>query len=31
VIDRSYPLEQIKAAEERLANRDQFGKIILTP
>ncbi len=31
VIDRTYPLEQIKAAEERLANREQFGKIILTP
>jgi NADPH:quinone reductase-like Zn-dependent oxidoreductase len=31
VIDRTYPLEEIRAAEERLANREQFGKLILTP
>jgi D-arabinose 1-dehydrogenase-like Zn-dependent alcohol dehydrogenase len=31
VIDRKYPLEQIKEAQERLVNRQQFGKIILTP
>ncbi len=31
VIDQVYPLEQIKAAQERLEKRHQFGKLILEP
>ncbi|MFB3828769.1 MAG: zinc-binding dehydrogenase [Bryobacteraceae bacterium] len=30
VIDRVYPLAEIRAAHERLENREQFGKIVLT-
>jgi NADPH:quinone reductase-like Zn-dependent oxidoreductase len=31
VIDRVYPLEEIRAAHERLENKEQFGKVVLTP
>ena len=31
VIDRVYPLTEIRAAHERLENKEQFGKIIVTP
>jgi NADPH:quinone reductase-like Zn-dependent oxidoreductase len=31
VIDRVYPLSEIRAAHERLENKEQFGKIILKP
>jgi NADPH:quinone reductase-like Zn-dependent oxidoreductase len=31
VIDRVYPLSEIRAAHERLANQEQFGKIVLQP
>src|SRR5574340_608381 len=31
VIDRVYPLAEIRAAHERLENKEQFGKIIVTP
>lgn len=31
VIDRVYPLSEIRAAHERLENREQFGKVILVP
>jgi NADPH:quinone reductase-like Zn-dependent oxidoreductase len=31
VIDRTYPLEEARAAHERLEAGDQFGKIVLTP
>jgi NADPH:quinone reductase-like Zn-dependent oxidoreductase len=31
VIDRVYPLSEIKAAHERLENKEQFGKILLVP
>jgi NADPH:quinone reductase-like Zn-dependent oxidoreductase len=31
VIDRVYPLREIRAAHERLENKEQFGKVILTP
>lgn len=31
VIDRVYPLAEIAAAHERLANKEQFGKIVVTP
>jgi NADPH:quinone reductase-like Zn-dependent oxidoreductase len=31
VIDRVYPLSEIRAAHERLENREQFGKIVVTP
>ncbi len=30
VIDRVYPLEEIRAAHERLENKEQFGKVVLT-
>jgi NADPH:quinone reductase-like Zn-dependent oxidoreductase len=30
VIDRVYPLEEIRAAHERIENKEQFGKIVLT-
>ncbi len=30
-IERTYPLEEIQAAHERLASRRQFGKLILLP
>jgi NADPH:quinone reductase-like Zn-dependent oxidoreductase len=31
VIDRVYPLADIRAAHERLENKEQFGKVILKP
>ncbi|HTS62103.1 MAG TPA: zinc-binding dehydrogenase [Candidatus Acidoferrales bacterium] len=31
VIDRVYPLEEIRAAHERLENKEQFGKVIVRP
>jgi NADPH:quinone reductase-like Zn-dependent oxidoreductase len=31
VIDRVYPLAEIRAAHERLEAREQFGKIVVTP
>src|SRR5690242_10367404 len=31
VIDRVYPLPEIRAAHEYLENKEQFGKVILTP
>jgi NADPH:quinone reductase-like Zn-dependent oxidoreductase len=31
VIDRVYPLAEIHAAHERLENKEQFGKVVLTP
>lgn len=31
VIDRVYPLSGIRAAHERLENKEQFGKILVTP
>jgi NADPH:quinone reductase-like Zn-dependent oxidoreductase len=30
VIDRVFPLEEIRAAHERLENKEQFGKVVLT-
>jgi NADPH:quinone reductase-like Zn-dependent oxidoreductase len=31
VIDRVYPLSEIRAAHERLENKEQFGKVVLVP
>ena len=31
VVDRVYPLAGIRAAHERLENREHFGKVIVTP
>ena len=31
VIDRVYPLSEIRAAHERLEKKEQFGKIIVVP
>jgi NADPH:quinone reductase-like Zn-dependent oxidoreductase len=31
VIDRVFPLAEIRAAHQRLENREQFGKVIVTP
>jgi NADPH:quinone reductase-like Zn-dependent oxidoreductase len=31
VIDRVYPLAEIRAAHQRLENKEQFGKIVLVP
>jgi len=31
VIDRVYPLTEIRAAHERLENKEQFGKVVLVP
>jgi NADPH:quinone reductase-like Zn-dependent oxidoreductase len=31
VIDRVYPLAEIRAAHERLENKEQFGKVVVTP
>ncbi len=31
VIDRVYPLSEIRAAHQRLENKEQFGKVILKP
>ena len=30
VIDTVYPLSEIRAAHERLENKEQFGKVVLT-
>ena len=30
VIDRVFPLSEIRAAHRRLENKEQFGKIVLT-
>jgi NADPH:quinone reductase-like Zn-dependent oxidoreductase len=31
VIDKIYPLSEIRAAHERLENKEQFGKVVVTP
>jgi NADPH:quinone reductase-like Zn-dependent oxidoreductase len=31
VIDRVYPLSEIRAAHERLENKEQFGKVVVVP
>ena len=31
VIDRVYPMSEIRAAHEWLENKEQFGKVIVTP
>jgi NADPH:quinone reductase-like Zn-dependent oxidoreductase len=31
VIDRAYPLKEIRAAHARLENKEQFGKVVLKP
>jgi NADPH:quinone reductase-like Zn-dependent oxidoreductase len=31
VVDRVYPLEEIRAAHERLENKEQFGKVVVVP
>jgi len=31
VIDRVYPLAEIRAAHERLENKEQFGKVVVVP
>jgi len=31
VIDRVYPLSEIRAAHERLENKEQFGKVLVVP
>jgi NADPH:quinone reductase-like Zn-dependent oxidoreductase len=31
VVDRVYPLSEIRAAHERLENKEQFGKVVVTP
>ena len=31
VIDRVYPLAEIREAHERIERKEQFGKVILTP
>ncbi len=31
VIDKVYPLSEIRAAHERLENKEQFGKVVLMP
>jgi NADPH:quinone reductase-like Zn-dependent oxidoreductase len=31
VIDRVYPLSEIRSAHERMENKEQFGKILVTP
>lgn len=31
VIDRAYPLAEIRAAHERLENKEQFGKVVVKP
>jgi NADPH:quinone reductase-like Zn-dependent oxidoreductase len=30
VIDRAYPLPEIRAAHERVERKEQFGKVLLT-
>jgi len=31
VIDRVYPLSEVRAAHQRLENKEQFGKVIVRP
>src|SRR5579864_4322393 len=31
VIDKVYPLAEIRAAHERIENKEQFGKVVVTP
>jgi NADPH:quinone reductase-like Zn-dependent oxidoreductase len=31
VIDSSFPLSELRAAHERIENKEQFGKIVLVP
>ncbi len=31
IVDRVYPLSEIRAAHERLEHKEQFGKVIVTP
>ena len=31
VVDRVYPMAEIRAAHERLENKEQFGKVLVTP
>ncbi|MGA2133042.1 MAG: zinc-binding dehydrogenase, partial [Bryobacteraceae bacterium] len=31
VIDRAYPLAEIRAAHERLEGKEQFGKVLVVP
>jgi len=31
VIDKVYPLSEIRAAHERLENKEQFGKVLVRP
>ena len=31
VVDRVYPLSEIRAAVQRMLDREQFGKIVLVP
>jgi alcohol dehydrogenase len=31
VIDRVYPLAEIRAAHERLERKEQFGKVVVRP
>jgi NADPH:quinone reductase-like Zn-dependent oxidoreductase len=31
VIDRVYPLAEIRAAHERLEAKEQFGKVVVAP
>jgi NADPH:quinone reductase-like Zn-dependent oxidoreductase len=31
VIERVYPLAEIRAAHERLENKEQFGKVVVVP
>jgi NADPH:quinone reductase-like Zn-dependent oxidoreductase len=31
VIDKVYPLAEIRAAHERLEHKEQFGKVVVVP
>ncbi len=31
VVDRVYPLGEIRAAHQRLEQKEQFGKVVVTP
>jgi NADPH:quinone reductase-like Zn-dependent oxidoreductase len=31
VVDRVYPLSQVREAVQHMMNREQFGKIVLVP
>jgi NADPH:quinone reductase-like Zn-dependent oxidoreductase len=31
IIDKVYPLSEIRAAHERLENKEQFGKVLVVP